>query len=136
VNPSYQMGFQQVWVALLIEEQPEPGIGTNSSYLCAGAVSGTVPAGQVIGSWIAAYGFTFPAAFAGSEASVKVAPGSAVSLDVQQNGTVIGQINFASGATLATFTLASPVSVGIADRIEVMGTAGLADLTWTLRGVL
>ena len=135
-NPSYHMAFQIVWCSILIEEQPEPGIGTNSSYLCAGAVAGTVPGGQVIGSWIAAYAFTFPAGFAGSEASVKVAPGSPVVLNVQQNGATIGQINFAAGSTLAAFTLSAPVTVAVADRIEVLGTAGVSDLTWTLRGML
>jgi hypothetical protein len=131
VNPSYHMAFQQVWVSLLIEEQPEPGIGTNSSYLLAGAVAGAVPATQVIGSWVATYAFTLPAGLVGSWATVKVA-GSA-SFDIQVNGTTVGQIVW-SGGTVATFTFPSPVSIAPGDRIEVYGGAGVSDATWTLRG--
>ncbi len=132
VVPAYAMGFQQVWGAILIEEQPEPGIGTNSSYLLSAAGVGASGTG-VLGSWEAAYAFTLPANLTGSWSTVKVA-GSA-SFDIQVNGVSKGQIVW-SGGTVAGYTFPTPVTVNVGDRVEVIGAAGVSDPTITLRGML
>jgi hypothetical protein len=135
ITPSYSMVLMNEWTELGIEEDPEPGIGTNSSYLLAGAVAGPAVAG-VIGSWVAAYAFTLPAALPGSWATLKVPAGATTSFDIQVNGVVKGQITWASGATVASFTFSSAVSIALGDRIELMGAIGVSDPTWTLRGFL
>jgi hypothetical protein len=131
---SYPMSYQVDWTHLLIEEDPEPGIGTNSSYLLAGAVAGATPV-AVIGSWIAAYAFTLPGGLVGSQGDLKVA-GATTDFDIQVNGVSKGQIHWTAGSTEATFVFPAAVPIVVGDRIEVIGTAGVSDPTWTLRGIL
>jgi hypothetical protein len=120
------------WGEWTIMEDPEPGIGTNSSYLLAGAVAGAAPTG-VVGSWVAAYAFTLPGGLSGSWATTKTA--ATGSFDIQVNGVSKGSIVWA-GSTTATFTFPTPVAIVLGDRIEVIGAAGVSDPTWTLRGIL
>src|SRR5262249_6650820 len=49
----YPMSFILDWQEWNIEEDPEPGIGTNSSYLLSGAVPGSPGAGDLVGAWVA-----------------------------------------------------------------------------------
>jgi hypothetical protein len=132
VVPTYHMAFQIVWCAILVEEDPEPGIGTNSSYLLSAASVGASAAG-VIGSWEAALPFTLPANLAGSWATSKVSGTS--SFDVTVNGVVKGQIVWSAG-TVAGFTFTTPVTVNVGDRVEVVAAPGVTDPTITLRGML
>jgi hypothetical protein len=134
VDPVYPMSYQVDWTALLIEEESEPGLGSSSSYLLAGAVAGGTPT-SVIGSWIATLAFTLPAGLAGSQANLKVA-GATTNFDIQVNGVSKGQIHWTAGQTLATFIFPAAVSIAVGDRIEVVGAAGVSDPTWTLRGLL
>jgi hypothetical protein len=134
-DAGYKMALMNEWTELGIEEDSEPGIGTNSSYLLAGAVAGAPPAGEVIGSWVAAYAFTLPASLAGSQGDLKVA-GATTDFDIQVNGVSKGQIHWSAGSTEATFVFPAAVPIVVGDRIEVIGAAGVTDPTWTLRGIL
>jgi hypothetical protein len=134
-NASYKMVLMNEWTELGIEEDPEPGLGTSSSYLLAGAIAGATPAG-VIGSWIAAYAFTLPGGLAGSQGDLKVVAGGNVDFDIQVNGVSKGQIHWTAGSTEATFVFPAAVAIVVGDRIEVIGAAGVNDPTWTLRGML
>jgi hypothetical protein len=132
ITPSYVMVLMNEWTELGIEEDSEPGIGTNSSYLLSAAAVGASTAG-VIGSWEAAYAFTLPAGLPGSWATSKVA--GTASFDIQVNGVSVGQIVWSAG-TVAGYTFPSPVAVNVGDRIEVIANAGVTDPTLTLRGIL
>lgn len=130
----YPMSFQMDWGHLLIEEDAQPGIGTNSSYLMAGAVAGPTATG-VIGAWIATYSFTLPAALSGSQAEAK-AVGSNATFDIQVNGVTKGAIQWTAGNLVAGFNFPSPVDIVVGDLVEVFGAVGVNDPTWTLRGLL
>jgi hypothetical protein len=78
-----------------------------------------------------------PAGLTGSEASCKTAPTGAVTITIKQNGTSIGTINFAGGATTGTFTFASLVTLNPGDVLDfVMGSADttFAGLFFTIAG--
>ncbi|PBB21131.1 DUF2793 domain-containing protein [Mesorhizobium sp. WSM4313] len=81
---------------------------------------------------------TFPSGLSGSYASATVAATAATTLTIKQNGASIGTINFALGATTATFTFASPVTTSAGDVITVTNQATadatLANISITLVG--
>src|SRR5262249_26462052 len=133
VDPVYPMTYHIDWGEYLVSEDAETGIGTNSSYLMAGAVGGAPVPGVVAGSWVGGYGFMMPAGVGGSWALTKVA-GSG-SFDIMVNGAIKGQIVW-SGSTVATFNFPSLVTINVGDLIEVIGNTGVTDPTWTLRGLL
>jgi hypothetical protein len=133
---TYPMGVMIEDSRLMIDEDPEPGIGTNSSYLMAGAVGGVAVAGQVAGSWVAVYTFTLPGGLGGSWARSKTAATGQVDFDIQVNGVSKGSIRWANGATIAGFNFPTLVTINVGDLVEVYGAAGVTDPTWTLRGLL
>lgn len=81
---------------------------------------------------------TFPASLTGSYASATVAATAATTLTIARNGSAIGTVNFAAGATVGTFTFASAVTTAVGDVITLtnQGTADatLANISVTLTG--
>ncbi len=81
---------------------------------------------------------TLPAGLAGSAAGCRTAPASAVTITINKNGSSIGTINIAGGATAATFAFATAVTFSPGDIITfVMQSApdtSLTGLYWTLAG--
>jgi hypothetical protein len=83
---------------------------------------------------------TIPANFAGSYAKASVAATASTAIDVQNNGTTIGTITFASSGSTATFTTVSGTSKSLAagDVLSIIapGTpdATLADIGIVLTG--
>jgi hypothetical protein len=77
--------------------------------------------------------FTRPVAFAAGLANSKgicgVAPTGAVTLGLLKNGGSIGSVNFAAGATVATFTFATAVTFSAGDILQVTAP-GVADATF------
>jgi hypothetical protein len=75
---------------------------------------------------------------AGSVASVGTAPTGAVAFAIAKNGTSIGTLNFASGATSGTFSVAAAASFAIGDVLTITAPATqdgtLANLSVTLSG--
>ena len=71
-----------------------------------------------------------------SKASLRVAPASALSFDLQINGVVKGSVDFASGQTAATFTWAADVTCAAGDTVYIMRPetpdSAARDLTVTL----
>jgi hypothetical protein len=120
---------------LMISEDPEPGVGTNSSYLMAGALVGPAIAG-VAGSYVAAYQFVLPGGLGGSWGWAKSPSAAEVDWNVQVNGVVKGTIQWLAGNNSAAFNFPNPVTVHIGDLVEIIGAAGVGDTTWTLRGTL
>jgi hypothetical protein len=100
--------------------------------------TGKPAASEVLLDFACPIAFTLPIGFAGSVALAGTAPAAAVTFSVTKNGTQIGTINFALGATTATFTAASAVSFVVGDRIKLIAPAtqdsALSDLTFTLAG--
>lgn len=89
---------------------------------------GKPTASQLLASITAVRAFSFAANFAGSVASCGVAPTASTSVSITKNGTAIGTITFAAGATTATFT-GSAVSFAIGDVLGFLGAA-TADATF------
>lgn len=83
---------------------------------------------------------TFPANFAGSVAASVVAATGSTAFDVRKNGSSVGTITFAAGATTATFTTAGGAAVSMAagDHLSIMSPstadATLADIDFVLAG--
>jgi len=78
----------------------------------------------------------FTAGLTDSLFSAETGPGSSIVLPLKKNGTGIGSINFASGATTATFTFASDVTFGAGEVLEVYGPASTDSLFAGFAGVL
>lgn len=82
---------------------------------------------------------TFPDDFAGSFAKSKVAATASTAFDVKANGSSVGTITFAAGATSATFvTAGGAVVVTAGQTLEIVapGTAdaSLANIGFALKG--
>jgi hypothetical protein len=134
-DSQYPVDMVSEVLTFVIEEDPQPGVGTNSSYLLAGASPGVTTAG-VVGSWIAAYAFQIPANCAGSWGSCKTAPAALTLFDIALNGVVQGTMQFSPGSLWATFGMSGPLPITLGDRLEVISRAGVDSPTWTLRGLL
>lgn len=88
---------------------------------------------------------SIPAGATGSFARADVAAAAAVTITLTKiasggASSSVGTINFATGTTVATFTVASPVTLAAGDRIVFSGPAtadaALADVSISLKGVL
>lgn len=80
----------------------------------------------------------FPASLTGSYASANVAATAATTLTLARNGTSIGTVNFAAGATAGTFTFSSAVTTAAGDVLTLTNQASadatLADISVSLAG--
>lgn len=82
---------------------------------------------------------TFPVSLTGSYAKARVAATASTTFSVQKNGSQVGTIVFAAGATSATFTAASAISLAAGDILSIIAPATadatLADIGFTLVGI-
>ena len=94
----------------------------------------------MIERYIFATPVTFPAGLAGSYGTAGTAATAAASFTIAKNGTGVGTMAFAAGATSATFTMATATNFAGGDVLTIVapGTpdATLANLAWTLTGTL
>jgi hypothetical protein len=105
-----------------------------------GSWGGTPGASQVIERFIFAAPATFPAGLAGSFGTAGTAATAAASFAIAKNGAAVGTMNFAAGATSATFTMVTATSVAGGDVLTIIAPAApdatLANLAWSLTGTL
>jgi len=115
-------------------------VTTAQYYLVSGALAGVPTASLSLGLYVAALPFTFPSGLAGSQAVAKVAATAQTDVAVRQNGVAVGTVRWATGATVASFIMASATPVAAGDRLELVAPATpdatLSDPAWTLRGTL
>ena len=83
---------------------------------------------------------TFPAGLGGSYGTAGTAATAAASFAIDKNGTSVGAMHFAAGATTASFTMASATTFAGGDVLTILAPAtpdaSLANLVWTLAGTL
>ena len=91
----------------------------SSPYDIAGYLPGLPSAGQVLFRIEMVRAVTLPAGLAGSRAVCQTAPTNAVTLGLKQNGTAIGSIAFAAGATAGTFNFTNQVVLAAGDVLEL-----------------
>jgi hypothetical protein len=103
-----------------------------------GSWAGSPPAGQVVERYIFATPVTFPAGLAGSYGSAGSPAAAAQSFPIAKNGAAFGTMNFAAGATAATFAMAATTQFAGGDVLTIAAPspadATLANLAWTLSG--
>lgn len=111
-------------------------------YDIAGGIPGTPTASQEVARFDIARSVLFPVSFGGSYWNCDVAPAAQAVFSVGVNGTEIGTIVFAAGATTATFTTVSAgstqVNAGSTLTITAPATAdtALSQASGTLAGIL
>ena len=97
---------------------------------------GTPTANQVMGRVIIPRAITLPASLTGSYASSLAAATGATALTLAKNGASIGTVNFAAGASTATFTFGSAVSFAAGNVLTLTNQspadATLANVSLTL----
>ena len=80
----------------------------------------------------------FPSSLTGSVGKATVAATAQTDFDIQKNGSSVGTMRFAIGATSATFIAASPITFTSGDVIKVVAPASpdatLANVHFTLKG--
>ena len=118
-------------VEVLNDDLPAPVVAT--------WVAGIPSAAEKVLRYYFVKAATFPVGLENSIAKAGTAATGSVAFDVQKNGVSAGTVNFAAGATVATFTFASETAFAIGDRIDIVAPgsadATLADIAITLKGM-
>ena len=100
--------------------------------------AGTLPASQVLLRYPFPRAVDFPAGLTGSRGVAAVAATATTTLDLRKNGTSVGSVQYAAGATTATLTMASATSFAAGDVLTVHAPASvdatLADIGLSLAG--
>jgi hypothetical protein len=103
-----------------------------------GSWAGSQGASQVIERFIFAMPATFPAGLAGSYGTAGTAATAVASFAIKKNGTGVGTMDFAAGATSAIFAMATAAGFAGGDVLTIVAPASpdatLANLAWTLTG--
>jgi len=105
-------------------------------------VSGSYPgpptANLVVQRYVFAGIVMFAAGLTGSQGTAGVAATAATTYSIRKNGSNVGTMVFAAGATTATFTMASATTFMAGDVLTMVAPASpdatLANLAWTLVG--
>jgi Putative phage tail protein len=83
-------------------------------------------------------GVKYPVGLSGSSASTMTAAQASATFSIQKNGRQVGTMNFAAGATGATFTMATATLFQGGDVISIVAPtpadATLANISWTFVG--
>lgn len=99
---------------------------------------GLPTAGAVIFTHLPTRAFSLPIALAGSRFILAIATTVAIAFSVRKNGSQFGTINFAIGATTATFTAASATAFTSSDKLTIVAPspqdATASDFAGTLKG--
>ena len=103
-------------------------------------LQGTLGAAELLASFVVDTPISFPIGLTGAQAYADTTATAAAVININKNGTLIGSVNFAIGASIATFTLTTATAFVAGDRLsfENQATADttLADISITLRGDL
>jgi hypothetical protein len=119
----------------VIAVAPVTGSG-GGSYDIALQKDGLPPDGAVIFTHLPTRSFTLPISFANSRFALTVAPTGAIAFSVRKNGVEVGTINFAIGATTATFTAASATTFTSVDTLTLVTPSPQDATASTLVGTL
>lgn len=116
----------------------ESGVGLNPVFTFFYPLDPAVDVGsETLGSFGPTQNFLLPADLTGSRATLGTAPTAATQFIIKNNGSSIGTINFAIGATTATFTFASNVLLTNTDNLTIINQPitdiTAADLTVSLQ---
>jgi hypothetical protein len=105
-----------------------------------GSWAGSPGASQAIERYIFATPVTFPAGLAGSYGTAGTAATALTAFPIQKNGSTVGTMAWAAGATSASFTMTSATTFAGGDVLTIIAPASpdatLANLAWTLAGTL
>jgi hypothetical protein len=105
-----------------------------------GSLPGSPAASQIVERYIFATAVNFSAGLGGSYGMAGAAATAAATFSIAKNGTAIGTMAFAAGATSATFTMSSATTFAAGDVLTIAAPATpdatLANLAWTLAGTL
>lgn len=105
-----------------------------------GSWAGSPGAGQVVERYIFATPVGFPAGLGGSYGAAGAAATASASFAIAKNGTAIGSMVFAAGATSASFAMAAATAFAAGDVLTIAAPTPadptLANLAWTLAGTL
>src|SRR5262249_25626900 len=88
-----------------------------------GSWPGSPAASQIVERYIFATAVTFPAGLGGSYATAGTAASAAATLTIAKNGAAIGTMQFAAGATSATFTMSSATGFAPGDVLTIAAPA-------------
>ena len=104
-----------------------------------GAQTGPTTANLEIARQIAVTALTLPAGLAGCYAKAGTAATGSTTYTLQQNGSGFGTMNFAAGASVATFSASFATAFAVGDVLTIEGPATpdatLADIGWVLSGI-
>ncbi len=103
-----------------------------------GSQAGSATASLVVQRYIFADTVTFPAGLIGSQGTAGVPAAATATYHISKNGTNVGTMVFAAGATTATFAMGSATAYLAADILTVVAPASpdatLANLAWNFVG--
>jgi hypothetical protein len=103
-----------------------------------GSYAGPTTANLVVQRYVFAGTVMFPAGLTGSQGTAGVAATATTTYSIKKNGTNVGTMVFAAGATTASFTMPSATTFMAGDILTVVAPASpdatLANLAWTFVG--
>jgi hypothetical protein len=103
-----------------------------------GSFAGLTTANLVIQRYVFAGTVLFPIGLTGSQGTAGVAATAITTYSIRKNGSNVGTMVFAAGATTATFMMASATTFMAGDVLTMVAPASpdttLANLAWTLVG--
>jgi hypothetical protein len=103
-----------------------------------GSFSGTPSGNQQIFRYVFAGTVIFPVGLAGSAGNAGTAATASATFKLEQNGTQVGTMVFAAGATTASFTMGAATTFHGGDVLTIVAPspadASLANLAWSLVG--
>lgn len=111
--------------------------GGGRPYLVSAFFPGQIPVSQLVSLHVFSYSVSFAENLSGSSARCTAPPAAQKDFDLQKNGTSVGTIQFAAGATTATFVAPAVMfAAGDVLAIRALGAfdAALTDLSCTLQG--
>lgn len=86
----------------------------------------TKPLSSVIARFVSGIAWTLPKTIPNGDGKVGTAPsGSNVDFDLQQNGSSIGTVRWASGSTTATFIKSTDTSIAQGDYLDLVSPSSL-----------
>ncbi|MBV9154461.1 MAG: hypothetical protein JO204_22060 [Alphaproteobacteria bacterium] len=105
-----------------------------------GSFSGSPTASQIIERYIFASAVTFPAGLSGSYGTAGTPATASATFTIAKNGTPVGTMVFAAGASAASFAMGGATTFAAGDVLTIAAPATpdatLANLAWTLAGTL
>jgi len=103
-----------------------------------GSQTGSATANLVVQRYVFAGTVTFPAGLIGSQGTAGVPAAATATYHISKNGTTVGTMAFAAGATTATFGMGSATTYLAGDVLTVVAPASpdatLANLAWNFVG--